>query len=179
MRYRFVSRFAVLMLSAFFISACTSVPEGIQPVENFDKQQYLGTWYEIARLDHSFERGSSHVTANYDVRDDGGIEVINKGYNQDESEWTEAVGKAYFVGDESRGHLKVSFFGPFYASYVIAELDANYQYALITGPDTNFLWILSRTPQLPQKIIDKLVNEAESAGFAVNELIFVNHLEKP
>lgn len=179
MRYRFVSRFAVLALYAFFITACTSVPDGIQPVDNFDKQQYLGRWYEIARLDHSFERGLSHVTADYSVRDDGGIKVVNKGYNKAENEWTEAIGKAYFVGGESRGHLKVSFFGPFYASYVIAELDSNYQYALITGPDTDFLWILSRTPQLPQKIIDKLVNEAESAGFAVNDLIFVNQQEKP
>jgi apolipoprotein D and lipocalin family protein len=179
MLYRFVSRFAVLVLSSFFITACTSVPEGIQPVNNFDKQQYLGTWYEIARLDHSFERGLSHVSANYSVRQDGGIKVVNKGYNHDENEWTEAIGKAYFVGDESRGHLKVSFFGPFYASYVIAELDPNYQYALVTGPDTDFLWILSRTPQLPQKTIDKLVNKAKSAGFVVNDLIFVDQLEKP
>jgi apolipoprotein D and lipocalin family protein len=99
---------------AVFLSACTGAPEGVEVVSGFDLNRYLGTWYEIARLDHSFERGLSSITATYSLRDDGGVRVINRGYNAEEGEWDEAEGKAYFVGDEDVGQLKVSFFGPFY-----------------------------------------------------------------
>jgi apolipoprotein D and lipocalin family protein len=160
------------------LSACTGIPDKVSPVTGFDKSRYLGTWYEIARLDHSFERGLEQVTANYSEMDDGGIKVLNRGYNPQEGEWSTAQGKAYFVGEQDVGHLKVSFFGPFYASYVIAELDKqNYQYALVTGPDTDYLWILSRQPALEQTIVDALVSRAESLGFATSELIFVEHAQ--
>ena len=104
------------------LAACTSVPEGIDPITGFETERYLGTWYEIARLDHSFERGLSNVTATYNRRDDGGIEVINRGFKDKSGEWDDATGKAYFAGNEDVGHLKVSFFGPFYGSYIIFEL---------------------------------------------------------
>ena len=171
-----LARMAMLLLF-MFVAGCTSIPEGITPVTQFDKDRYLGTWYEIARLDHSFERGLNNVTASYSMREDGGIRVLNRGFNQADSQWKEAEGKAYFVSDVRTGHLKVSFFGPFYASYVIAALDDEYQSALITGPDTDYLWILARTPSLPQRRIDALLDIAREAGFAVDEMIFVSHDE--
>ncbi len=158
------------------ISGCTSVPENVRPVEGFEIPRYLGTWYEIARFDHSFERGLSEVTATYSMREDGGVRVINKGYSQKKGEWDEAEGKAYFVSNSSTGHLKVSFFGPFYASYVIMALDKeNYEYALITGPDKDYLWILARTPSLPKKTVDMLLAIAEQAGYDTNKFIWVEH----
>lgn len=158
------------------ISSCTSVPDNVRPVGEFELPRYLGTWYEIARFDHSFERGLSEVTATYSMREDGGVRVINKGYSQKKGEWDEAEGKAYFVSNSSTGHLKVSFFGPFYASYVIMALDKeNYEYALITGPDKDYLWILARTPSLPKQTVDKLITIAEQAGYDTNKLIWVEH----
>ena len=105
------------------LASCTGMPDNIKPVQSFELQRYLGTWYEIARLDHSFERGLSHVTANYTVREDGGVKVINRGYSKENKEWEDAEGKAYFVDKPDTGYLKVSFFGPFYGSYVIFELE--------------------------------------------------------
>ncbi len=160
------------------ISGCTSVPENVRPVEGVELPRYLGTWYEIARFDHSFERGLSEVTATYSMREDGGVRVINKGYSQKKGEWDEAEGKAYFVSNSSTGHLKVSFFGPFYASYVIMALDKeNYEYALITGPDKDYLWILARTPSLPKKTVDMLIAIAEKAGYDTSKLIWVEHAD--
>ena len=160
------------------ISGCTSVPENVRPVEGFEIPRYLGTWYEIARFDHSFERGLSEVTATYSMREDGGVRVINKGYSQKKGEWDEAEGKAYFVSNSSTGHLKVSFFGPFYASYVIMALDKEkYEYALITGPDKDYLWILARTPSLPKKTVDMLIAIAEKAGYDTSKLIWVEHTD--
>ena len=165
-----MQRFLIVLSSVWLIWGCTSVPEGVKPVQGFEADRYLGTWYEIARFDHSFERGLSQITANYSMRDDGGIRVLNRGYND------EAEGKAYFVEDKQTGHLKVSFFGPFYASYVVAELDKeNYHYSLVTGPDKTYLWILSRTPELPQTVLDGLIKKAKSLGFDTSKLIWVEH----
>lgn len=166
-----------LFIAAFILlQACTSIPDGIKPVDNFELDRYLGTWYEIARLDHKFERGLDHVTAHYEMREDGGVSVTNRGYNAEVNEWEQADGKAYFVGDPQTGHLKVSFFGPFYASYVIFDLDSEgYQYALVTGPNRDYFWILSRQKQLPQAILNALVEKAKTNGFATEELIYVSH----
>ncbi|MGS0728825.1 lipocalin family protein, partial [Shewanella sp. 0m-11] len=116
-------RLGLMLISILFLSACTSLPSGIEPVKQFELPRYLGTWYEIARLDHSFERGLNQVTATYEMKDDGGVKVINRGYSQAEQTWDEAEGKAYFVDSPNVGHLKVSFFGPFYGAYVVYELD--------------------------------------------------------
>ena len=157
------------------LSGCTAIPENVQPVKGFQLQRYLGQWYEIARLDHSFERGLSHVTATYSLREDGGVRVINRGYSE-KKKWKEAEGKAYFVQDADVGYLKVSFFGPFYGSYIIVELDSeNYQYALVSGPDKSYLWILARAPTLKQEIIDRLVAKAAALGYDTEKLIFVDH----
>ncbi|MBJ6800309.1 lipocalin family protein [Geomonas propionica] len=157
-------------------SGCAGMPERVKPVDNFDVQKYLGNWYEVARLDHSFERGLSRVTAEYSLREDGGLKVINRGYMAKENRWKEATGKAYFADTFDKGYLKVSFFGPFYGSYVIVDLDhENYQYSLVCGPNTNYLWILSRTPEMQASVRDRLVAKAASLGFDTSKLIYVSH----
>ena len=166
----------VLALAAFLLLAgCTSAPEGVYPVDNFDLDRYLGKWYEIARLDHSFERGLSQVTAQYSLREDGGVAVLNTGYDANKGEWKSAKGKAFFVADPETGHLKVSFFGPFYGAYVIVELDPEYRYALVSGPNRGFLWILARAPELSQSELDRLIARATELDFPTDDLIFVAH----
>jgi apolipoprotein D and lipocalin family protein len=150
--------------------------EKFPAVDNFSLQKYLGSWYEIARLDHSFERGLSQVTANYSMREDGGVKVINSGYNLEKSEWESAEGKAYFVGDTNTGALKVSFFGPFYGAYNIVALDhENYQYSLVAGPNKKYLWILARDPVLEPTTLALLLEEARKLGFETENLIYPEH----
>lgn len=158
------------------MTSCLSVPEGVVPVNNFELDRYLGRWYEVARLDHSFERDLQAVTAEYVTRDDGGIKVINSGRNIDSGEIQQAEGRAYFVEDPSIGYLKVSFFGPFFGSYVIFELDKdNYQYAFIAGNTTDYLWLLSRSPKVSQELLEQFKDSASSLGFNLEELIMVSH----
>ena len=158
------------------LTGCLGIPENVKPVQNFELNRYLGTWYEIARLDHSFERGLSNVTAQYSPRDGGGVTVVNRGFDVSKNHWKDAVGKAFFIGDNSIGQLKVSFFGPFYGAYNIVALDQEtYQWSLVVGPDTDYLWILARTTQLEKNTIDQLLLLARSYGFNTDELIFVDH----
>ena len=154
---------------------CVRVPEGIEPITDFEAERYLGTWYEIARLDHPFERGLSRVSATYGTRDDGGLTVLNKGWDAEDGEWKTATGKAYFVEDADTGFLKVSFFGPFYGGYVVFDLDDDYQHALVSGPNRDFFWLLARTPQLSPELQGTLIARAAAAGFATDELILVEH----
>ena len=164
------------LLILALLGGCTGVPDGVKVVSGFELDRYLGTWYEIARLDHSFERGLSNVTAEYSLREDGGVHVINRGLKEESGEMAEAIGKAYFVGASDVGRLKVSFFGPFYGGYNIIELDtSNYQYSLVAGPDRDYLWILSRTPKMDPDILRSLVEKARGLGFATDDLIFVTH----
>lgn len=171
-----VARLLMTLVAMLAVAACTGLPDGVAPVDGFDLARYLGKWYEIARLDHSFERGLSRVTAEYSTRDDGGVRVINRGYSERDGEWREAEGKAYFVNTPDQGYLKVSFFGPFYGAYVVIELDHDgYQYALVSGPDRSYLWLLSRTPTMDDAVKDRLVARARALGFATDELIYVSH----
>lgn len=165
---------ALVLLPLFSLTGCLGMPDGVRPVEDFEVNRYLGKWYEIARLDHSFERGLSKVTAEYSLRDDGGIKVVNRGFSVADNQWDEAVGKAYFVDSENLAYLKVSFFGPFYGSYVVFGLDQeNYQYSFISGPDTSYLWLLARTPQVPAEVTQRFIDKASGLGFDTDELIFV------
>jgi len=176
-KYKFVST-AVALLLAALQSGCVGTPENVEVVTDFKLERYLGTWYEVARLDHRFERGLSQVTANYSMRDDGGVKVVNRGFNVDKQEWDEATGKAFFVGPSDIGQLKVSFFGPFYGGYNVIALDQDdYQYSMIAGPDRSYLWILARSPNLDQEILDALVDKASSLNFPTDELIYVDHAE--
>lgn len=162
-----------LLAIVLLIAGCLGVPEGIEPVKHFEINRYLGRWYEIARLDHSFERGLQQVTAEYRLSDDGGITVINRGFNSTINEWREAVGKAYFVDDEQTGYLKVSFFGPFYGAYVVFELADDYQYSLITSSDKSYFWLLSRTPVIDEAVKQHIIKRLVGLGFATQKLIFV------
>ena len=167
-----VTAFAVMLL----VGGCVRVPDGIEPVESFDVNRYLGTWYEIARLDHSFERGLEQVTAEYSFGDKGEIQVINRGYDPVAKKWKEAQGRAYFVDSSEVGMLKVSFFGPFYGGYNIVALDReNYSYALVCGPTKKYLWILSRSPVMDKAIVQELVAKAKKQGFDTDSLIYVKH----
>ena len=167
--------FFIVLLASLCLFGCTGSPEGVYPVKTFQLPAYLGEWYEIARLDHSFERGMSSVTATYSMRSDGGVKVLNKGFKEDSQEWGEAEGKAYFVDSSDVGHLKVSFFGPFYGSYIIFELDTtNYQYAFISGMNTDYLWLLARTPTVSNELIAHFVQRASELGFNTDQLIFVD-----
>ena len=101
------------------------------------------------------------------------MKVINRGFDSEDNKWDEAEGKALFVEDEQTAHLKVSFFGPFYASYVVIALDEDYQYAMVTGPDRDYLWILSRNPSMQEDLLRSLVSKAEGLGYDTGKLIYV------
>lgn len=157
-------------------AGCVGIPDGVEAVKGFDVKRYLGTWYEIARLDHSFERGLTKVRAEYTLRDDGGIKVVNRGFDPRKNAWKEATGKAYFVAGPDVGRLKVSFFGPFYGGYNILELDRkDYSYALVCGPSRKYLWILAREPELEESVMAALIEKVRGLGFDTDELIFVEH----
>ena len=164
-----------IVLFTQILIGCTGIPEDLKAVNNFDLNRYLGTWYEIARLDHRFERGLNNISADYTMNTNNSIKVINKGWNVTDQKWDQAEGKAYFVEQHDIGRLKVSFFGPFYGGYNIIDLDKkNYSYAMVTGPDKSYFWILSRTKQLPKAKLDALINRAKVMGFPVDKFIFVN-----
>ena len=160
------------------LTACTGVPPTVAPVNDFKPDKYLGTWYEIARLDHSFERGLSRVSAEYTRNDDGSIRVLNRGYNEAEGKWEEAEGRARFVEDATIGHLKVSFFGPFYSSYVVFDLDDEYTRSYVSGHNHKYLWLLARSPQVSEAELEAFKARARDAGFDLDELIIVDHSEE-
>ncbi len=165
---------------AFLFSGCVGVPKGVRPVQGFELSRYLGRWYEIARLDHSFERGLSHVTADYSMREGGGVRVLNRGYSEKKKEWKSAEGKAFFVKTPDQGYLKVSFFGPFYGSYVVFELDQkDYQYAVISGPKKSYLWILARKPEIEVELKNTLISKAAALGFDTKKLVFPDQKSPP
>jgi apolipoprotein D and lipocalin family protein len=162
-----------LILFVLLASGCVSIPDNITPVTSFQIERYLGKWYEIARLDHRFERGLTQISAEYSMRPDGGLKVLNRGYSKEKQEWSEAEGRGYFVQSPNEAYLKVSFFGPFFGSYIVFELDTvNYQYALISGPDKSYFWLLARTPTIDDNLKKKLITKAAVLGFNTKKLIF-------
>jgi apolipoprotein D and lipocalin family protein len=163
-----------LSILAAALTGCLGIPQGITFVDDFDIRRYLGRWYEIARLDHPFERGLEQVTAEYSMREDGGITVRNRGFSVEEGKWKEVTGKAYPARSAAEGYLKVSFFGPFYSSYVVFELDREaYRYAYVSGPSRSYLWFLSRTPTVDEAQMRSFVETAKRLGFDTSRLIRV------
>jgi apolipoprotein D and lipocalin family protein len=165
--------FAVMSLPG--LTGCLGMPEGVEPVADFEAERYLGRWYEIARLDHSFERGLSNVTAEYSRRDDGDIRVINRGFDMEDAEWSDIEGRARFVDSEDRAYLKVSFFGPFFGSYVVFELADDYSHAFVSGYNRDYLWLLAREPEVSDALKERFLQRAGELGFDVSEVAWVAH----
>jgi apolipoprotein D and lipocalin family protein len=149
--------------------------EGIPAVDDFELKRYLGRWYEIARLDHPFERGLERVTATYSTKEDGGIKVVNRGYDTEDEEWSEAEGKARVPDPDRPAYLEVSFFLWFYSPYKIIKLDEDYQWAVVTSSSKEYLWILSRSPEMVDKTYNRLVDFAKTKGFPLEKLHRVEH----
>lgn len=172
-----MKRFLLTLFSSFtiLITGCVSLPDGVEPVSDFDLDSYLGEWYEVARLDHWFERDLQQVTAKYSLRENGSVKVLNRGYSTSSEKWKESEGKAYPVGDEDIGFLKVSFFGPFYGGYCIFELGPNGEYAFVSGSNRSYLWLLSRTPKVSDDVWRKFETRCEELEFDTSELIRVEH----
>ena len=166
----------ILLLLTALVSGCTGIPQGVEPVRPFDVQRYKGEWFEIMRLDHSFERGLTNVTATYTLRDDGSVSVLNRGFDRKNCRWNEADGRAVFQGDRDTASLSVTFFWPFAGGYHVFALDQqDYGWAMIAGPSRDYLWILARQPNLSADIRNRLVDHARGRGFPVDDLILVDH----
>jgi apolipoprotein D and lipocalin family protein len=169
----------ITLVCSLLLVGCLGTPDDIKPVSNFKVEKYLGTWYEIARLDFYHERGLNQVTATYSLKNEDELKVVNRGYLTAKSRWREAEGKAFFVEGKDKAYLKVSFWGPFYSSYVVFDLDDNYQYALVTSSDKSYLWILARTPTIPGDVKARLIAKATALGFDTEKLVFVEQTEIP
>jgi apolipoprotein D and lipocalin family protein len=160
------------------ISSQEFIPKRVEAVKDFDQKKYLGTWYEIARLDYKWEKGLDHVSATYSLNDNGSVRVDNKGYDVKKKQWKESVGRAKPVGDTTEGRLKVSFFGLFYAGYNIVAIDEDYRYALVIGGKTDYMWLLSREKTMPEEIKQQYLQKAKDCGVKTEQLIWVNQNEK-
>lgn len=171
----FLASILSLGIVALLSSCASSIPKKAKPVQNFDVNKYLGTWYEIARFDFRFEKDLNNVMAQYSLNDKMNVDVTNSGYNYKKEKWTSANGVAKFRGDKDIATLKVSFFGPFYSGYNVIALDKNYKYALVAGKNLDYLWILSREKSLPQNIKEEYLKIAQEIGFDTSKLIWVKH----
>lgn len=168
------------LIALFIASGCaTGLPKGIEPVTNFEAERYLGTWFEIARLDHRFERGLEEVSATYSKDEDGTLRVVNRGWNVADAQWQIADGRAKFAKGSDVGWLEVSFFGPFYGTYAVFELGDGYDYAYVTGDDRSYLWFLSRTPTVEPVALDAFRERATALDFDLAELIVVDQNAAP
>jgi apolipoprotein D and lipocalin family protein len=161
--------FSVISLS------CTAKSLHVEPVSDFQLENYLGTWYEIARIENSIEEGLSNVTATYGINKNGSIRVVNKGFNDEEGEWEEAEGRAYFNSAENVAHLDVTFFWPFYIDYIVFEFkDAKDGYAFVTSDSTDYLWLLARKPVVEEHVMQRFLMLAKQMKFKTSDLVFVS-----
>jgi len=176
MNFKHLASYACAALAVAALSGCASTqpPAGISAVTPFELARYQGRWYEIARLDHSFERGMSDVSATYTAQADGSVKVVNRGYTADLGRWREALGRAVFTGPTDTGSLKVSFFGPFYGGYHVAALDPDYRWSLVVGPDRSYCWILARDKQLEPAQRAAITAKAAALGIDTGALIWVS-----
>jgi apolipoprotein D and lipocalin family protein len=166
----------LLLLSVLFLAGCMGIPRGVTVVDNFSLDRFLGTWHEVARIDNSFEKNLGQVSATYTLAGDGSVTVLNKGYDAKKRELQTIEGRGVFVGDIHKGALKVSFFGPFYASYNIIALDkTGYRWAMVCGRDKAYFWILSREPEMDPRLLKELVLRAKSLGFDTDHLHYLGN----
>ena len=164
-----MKKFFLMALSAMLFTGCESAKLDNSTVKSVDLSRYLGSWYEIARFDHSFERGMEYAMAHYTMRDDGKIDVLNTGIKDGRAKDAKGIAKTTY----QQGLLRVSFFGPFFSDYRIMLLDENYQYVLVGGSTNRFLWILSRTPQLDEATLSLILAEADRRGYDTTRLLWV------
>lgn len=165
----------IVFISSLIFYSCATIPKGAMAVQPFDQEEYLGKWYEVARMDFKFEKNLNNTTANYSLNANGTIKVENRGYNYVTEKWQESTGKAKFLTTSAVANLKVSFFGPFYAGYNVIAIDPDYKYALVVGKSTDYLWILSRETTIPSNIKESYLSKANELGFKTDELIWVEH----
>lgn len=151
----------------------------IPTVKNFHLNKYLGTWYEIARMPHKFEKNLHHVTATYSLLDNGKIEVKNRGYNIKKEVWKDAFGKAWVPDENNPSELKVTFFWPFSAAYRIIYLEEDYSLALVTSKSSKYFWMLSRSPELEEGYYNNLIEKAKGWGFDTSQFVKVQQSGKP
>ena len=161
----------IFICTVFLFIGCSSKNPPLETVQKVDVQKYLGTWYEIARYEHFFEKDCKNVTANYSMLDEKTIKVINKCTKITTNEKKEAFARAYAT-DETNSKLKVSFFRPFYGDYWVLMLDKNYQYALVGTPSREYLWILSRNSKLDEKTKNEILQKLPELGFDASKLIW-------
>lgn len=172
---KIIAKLVGTLALVFTFSACSSIPDKAEPVSNFDVEKYKGLWYEIARIDFKHEKDMDNVTAQYTMNNDGSVKVLNSGYNYKKQEWEKAEGKAKFRGEKNVGALKVSFFGPFYSGYNVIALDESYRYALVVGKNLDYLWILSRTTEIPEEVKNEYLEKARQIGYDTTRLTWVKH----
>ncbi len=175
MKNKVFIRSILLVISLMLFNSCTYIPENVQPIDNFEANRYLGTWYEIARTENHFEKDMDNISAHYSLKNNGDINVFNTGFNIEKNEWKSVNGTAKFRDSKTTAALKVSFFGPFYSGYNVIALDADYKYALIAGKDLEYLWVLSREKTIPDEILQAYLNKAQEIGYDTTQLIWVNH----
>ena len=161
----------LLLVTAFLFFGCSSKNPPLETVNKVDIQKYLGTWYEIARFEHRFEEGCKNVKANYSLKDNGDIKVINSCTQIKTGKKTEATGVAYAV-DETNSKLKVSFFRPFYGDYWVLMLDEEYKYALVGSPNREYLWILSRTKTISDETKNNILAKLPALKFDASKFIW-------
>ena len=172
--FRAIALTAVAAGVAAAVSGCAvSVPKGIEPVRGFDAERYMGTWYELARIDHRFEKGLIRTSAHYSLEEDGSVTVINRGYSEEKNAWKESEGKARFLGELDVAALKVSFFGPFYGGYNVVSLDDDYQTALVIGGSFDYFWLLSRSKSIPERKFRQLLRIAQNLGVDLSRVMVV------
>lgn len=171
-------KYLVLVFSVFTFLSCKTIPKDVKPVAPFDIKRYSGTWYEIGRKDHKFEKGLIKVTATYVVDEKGKVRVTNKGYNVFSGKWKEVKGKAKLVNEGKEGRLKVSFFGPFYSPYTVIAIDADYENAMVIGKDKAFLWLLSKKPEMSGEIKQRYLQIAEEYKIKTDNIIWVKQKDE-
>lgn len=159
----------------FGFLSCATIPKKAVAVKPFDKEKYLGKWYEIARFDFKFEKNLENTTAEYSINENGSIKVDNNGYDTIKKKWKQAIGKAKFVENDNIAKLKVSFFGPFFSGYNVIAIDEEYNYALIAGKNLDYLWILSRETSIPENVKTNYLKIAKEIGYDTSRLLWISH----
>lgn len=147
----------------------TRDPSNVPVVCNVDLQRYLGNWYEVGRLPMRAEKGMDYVTAVYNLKKNGDIEVVNSGYKKGKKR--EIRGRAWVPDEKCTGSLLVSFFWPFKSEYNIIMLEKDYRYAVVMGNNKDRLWILSRTPQMKAKTYQMILGFLDEYGFDISKII--------